>query len=145
MANINACLSSASSEWTTPDWLFRKLDEEFHFNLDPCSTDANAKCKNNFTLAEDGLAQDWAGHSVFCNPPYGRSIGLWVEKCFNESRKAGTVVVLLIPARTDTKYFHKYIYHKANEIRFIEGRLHFSNSKAGAPFPSMIVIFKRNF
>lgn len=80
------------------------------------------------------------GHSVFCNPPYGREIGKWVKKCYEESRK-GSLVVMLIPARTDTSYFHDYIYHKAKEIRFIRGRLHFNESKQGAPFPSMIVIF----
>lgn len=145
MANITACLSSNSCEWTTPDALFRQLDDEFHFNLDPCSTDANAKCERHFTIADDGLSQNWGGYRVFCNPPYGRAIGAWVEKCFNESRKANTVVVLLIPARTDTKYFHKYIYHNAAEIRFIEGRLRFGDSKQGAPFPSMIVVFRRNY
>ena len=128
MANITACLSSNSCEWTTPDALFRQLDDEFHFTID-----------------DDGLSQNWGGYRVFCNPPYGRAIGAWVEKCFNESRKADTVVVLLIPARTDTKYFHKYIYHNAAEIRFIEGRLRFGDSKQGAPFPSMIVVFRRNY
>lgn len=85
------------------------------------------------------------GHTVFCNPPYGRDLAAWVEKCHRESRNPETVVVMLIPARTDTKYFHRFIYHDATEIRFIEGRLHFSGSKKAAPFPSMIVVFKRNF
>ena len=81
------------------------------------------------------------GRRVFCNPPYGRSISRWVRKCYEESRKPDTLVVMLIPARTDTSYFHDYIYHKAKEIRFIRGRLHFNEAPAGAPFPSMIVIF----
>ena len=77
---------------------------------------------------------------MFCNPPYGRELPKWVKKCSEESKK-GALVVMLIPARTDTSYFHQLIYHKA-EIRFIRGRLHFNESKQGAPFPSMIVIFK---
>lgn len=80
------------------------------------------------------------GARVFCNPPYGRVIGAWVRKCYEESRKPGTLVVLLIPARTDTSYFHDYIYHKAREIRFYRGRLHFNNA-GPAPFPSMLVVF----
>ena len=81
------------------------------------------------------------GYCVFCNPPYGREIGAWVEKCYHEAQKENTVVVMLIPARTDTKYFHDYIYHRS-EIRFIRGRLKFGNSNQGAPFPSMVVIFR---
>lgn len=133
--------SSKSNEWATPQTFFDKLDEEFHFTLDPCSTDDNAKCKLHYTLKDNGLAQNWGGQIVFCNPPYGRELGKWVHKAYLESRKADTIVVMLIPARTDTKYFHKYIYHKAKEIRFIEGRLHFNESKTGAPFPSMVVVF----
>lgn len=81
------------------------------------------------------------GYTVFCNPPYGREVGKWVEKAYKESKKENTTVVILIPARTDTKYFHKYIYHKAKEIRFVKGRLKFGNAKNAAPFPSMIVVF----
>lgn len=89
---------------------------------------------------KNGLSRDW-GERVFCNPPYGREIGRWVQKSFEESRKKNTLVVMLIPARTDTKYFHDYIYGKA-EIRFIRGRLKFGNAKTAAPFPSMVVIFR---
>jgi len=81
------------------------------------------------------------GCKVFCNPPYGRAIHAWVRKCWEESRKPDTLVVMLIPARTDTAYFHDYIYHRAREIRFIRGRLHFNESRNAAPFPSMVVIF----
>ena len=77
----------------------------------------------------------------FCNPPYGRSICDWVKKCYEESRKPGTIVVALIPARTDTRYFHEFIYRKAKEIRFIRGRLKFGGAKNNAPFPSMVVVF----
>ncbi len=87
------------------------------------------------------LQRTGGGARVFCNPPYGRELHRWVKKCYDESRKPNTLVVMLIPARTDTAYFHDYIYHKAREIRFVRGRLHFNESKQGAPFPSMVVIF----
>lgn len=80
---------------------------------------------------------------MFCNPPYGRELPKWVEKAYRESRKRDTTVVMLIPARTDTRYFHDYIYHKA-EIRFLRGRLKFGESNNSAPFPSMVVVFKTN-
>jgi len=81
------------------------------------------------------------GYKVFCNPPYGRAIADWVRKCAEESKKPDTLVVMLIPARTDTAYFHDFIYHKAREIRFIRGRLHFNDAAGPAPFPSMVVVF----
>lgn len=133
--------SSNTNEWATPNAFFAALDAEFHFDLDPCATPENAKCKRFYTIENDGLTKDWVGARVFCNPPYGRDIGKWVKKCWEESRKPDTLVVMLIPARTDTEYFHEYIYHKAREIRFIRGRLHFNESKDRAPFPSMVVIF----
>ena len=138
---IAAFLSSKSIEWSTPQEFFNELNEEFHFNLDPCSTDKNAKCKKHFTIKDDGLSKDWGGQRVFCNPPYGKEISKWVRKCYYESRKPDTLVVMLIPARTDTSYFHDFIYGKAKEIRFIRGRLHFNDGKGCAPFPSMVVIF----
>lgn len=134
--------SSSSAEWATPLALYQALDAEFHFTLDPCATPQNAKCERFFTIEDDGLAQNWGGARVFCNPPYGREISKWVRKCYEESRK-GSLVVMLIPARTDTSYFHDWIYGKA-EIRFIRGRLHFNDSKQGAPFPSMIVIYNKS-
>ena len=130
--------SSASVEWATPWELFRQLDAEFHF--DPCSTHENAKCADHFTKAEDGLLQDWGGKRVFCNPPYGRELPKWIRKAHDEAEK-GALVVMLIPARTDTRAFHDYIYHNA-EIRFIRGRIKFGDAKASAPFPSMLVIFR---
>lgn len=128
--------------WETPLNLFDELNREFNFDLDPCATPENAKCERYFTLADNGLTQNWGGLNVFCNPPYGREIYTWVKKCYEESKKPGTTVVMLIPARTDTRYFHDFIYHKAKEIRFIRGRLKFGNAKNSAPFPSMIVIFQ---
>ena len=140
---INAGLfSSATAEWATPRAFFDKLDAEFHFTLDPCATPENAKCQRFYTIENDGLSKNWGGQKVFCNPPYGREIAAWVKKCYEESRKPGTTCVMLIPARTDTRYFHEYIYHKAKEIRFIRGRLHFNESPQGAPFPSMVVVFQ---
>ena len=137
---INKGLFSSNTEmWATPQAFFDELDKEFHFDLDPCALPTNAKCAKFFTPEDDGLAQDWSGYTVFCNPPYGRKIAAWVKKCHDEAQK-GTKVVMLIPARTDTSYFHDYIYHKA-EIRFIRGRLKFGNAQQGAPFPSMIVIY----
>ena len=133
--------SSKTDLWSTPQDFFDKLNEEFNFTLDPCATDSNHKCGKYFTIDDDGLKQNWEGNVVFCNPPYGRKIYKWVEKCYNESKKQRTTVVMLIPSRTDTKYFHEFIYHKAKDIRFIKGRLKFGSSKNSAPFPSMIVVF----
>ncbi len=132
--------SSRTDEWATPSRTFQELDTEFHFTLDPCATHENHKCLRYFTKEQNGLVQNWGGQKVFCNPPYGRAIKDWVRKCWEESRKPYTTIVMLIPARTDTAYFHDYIYHKAREVRFIRGRLHF-NDAGPAPFPSMIVIF----
>lgn len=132
-------LSSNRLDWETPQDFFDQLNEEFNFDLDPCSSDENHKCILYYTKEQDGLKQDWGDHTVFCNPPYGREIAKWVEKCANHRG----VSVMLIPARTDTKYFHKWIYQKNNvEIRFIPGRLKFGNSKNSAPFPSMVVVFR---
>ncbi|MBS6993166.1 MAG: adenine methyltransferase [Alistipes sp.] len=139
--NVNAMFFSATDMWATPQNLFDELNAEFHFTLDPCATAENAKCKKFYTRAEDGLKQDWEGETVFCNPPYGRAIYDWIKKCYTESLKPGTVVVALIPARTDTRYFHEFVYHKVKDIRFIKGRLKFGNAKYNAPFPSMVVVF----
>lgn len=135
--------SSKTDLWSTPWNFFDKLNDEFHFTLDPCSTHENAKCYKHFTIEEDGLLQDWGNEVVFCNPPYGRQIKDWVKKAYEESQKDNTTVVMLIPARTDTIYFHEYIYHKA-EVRFIKGRLKFGDAKNAAPFPSMVVIFRKD-
>lgn len=129
--------SSKTNEWSTPQDFYNKLNKEFNFTLDPCATKENAKCKKFFTEEDDGLSQSWDNEIVFCNPPYGRQIKHWVKK---SSEAVGGVVVLLIPARTDTIYFHDYVYNKS-EIRFIRGRLKFGESKNSAPFPSMLVIF----
>lgn len=134
-----ALFSSDSSEWSTPQDFYDRLNLEFNFELDPCATDENHKCDLYFTKETDGLKQDWENKRVYCNPPYGRGIDKWVEKC----AKHKGLAVMLIPARTDTVWFHKWIYHNLSaEIRFVKGRLRFSNSKNSAPFPSMVVIFR---
>lgn len=141
-SNMNTDLhfSSKSNEWATPQHFFDALNEEFKFTLDPCATKENAKCKKFFTEDVNGLVQSWDNEIVFCNPPYGRGLKNWVKKA---SEAEGGVVVMLIPARTDTQYFHSYIYKKKNvEVRFLKGRLKFGDSENSAPFPSMVVIFK---
>ena len=132
--------SSETDQWATPGKLFDKLNKEFGFDLDPCADENNHKCPKYFTKEVDGLTQNWGGHTVFCNPPYGREIGSWVQKSYEESLKENTKVVMLIPSRTDTKWFHEYVLPHG-EIRFIRGRLKFGESKNNAPFPSMVVIF----
>lgn len=134
--------------WCTPQNFFDNLNEEFHFALDTAATSATAKCSAYFTPETDGLAQSWdCGGAVFCNPPYGREIGKWVKKAYEEAEKCKYPIVMLLPARTDTTYFHDYIYGKA-EIRFIRGRLKFGDENGtasnSAPFPSMAVIFNIN-
>ena len=131
--------SSQTEEWATPQELFDKLNNEFHFTLDPCCTHENAKCKKHFTKEEDGLKQSWEGERVFCNPPYGRAIKQWAKKCSSANAE---LVVMLVPARTDTAWFHDYIYGKA-EVIFIRGRLKFGEAVHSAPFPSMICVFRR--
>lgn len=135
--------SSNSNEWGTPLSFYNKLDSIFHFTLDPAATKALAKCSNFFTKEDDGLSKDWSGNIVFCNPPYGRGIKHWIKKGFEEGKKEDTVVVMLVPARTETKYFMDYCWH-AKEIMFVKGRLTFENEDGktnAAPFPSMVVVF----
>lgn len=133
--------SSNSEEWATPGDFFEELNRESKFDLDPCATAENHKTPKFFTKEQNGLLQDWGGRRVFCNPPYGRKIGDWIAKAYEEGHKDGTIVVLLIPARTDTKYFHDYILNRS-EIRFVKGRLKFGGVDQSAPFPSMVVIFR---
>ena len=132
-----ALLTSLTDEWETPQDLFDKLDSEFHFTLDVCANAQNHKCNQYYTKADDGLKMPWGG-VIWCNPPYGREVGKWVEKCAN----CDGMAVMLLPARTDTRWFHEFIYNKA-EVRFIKGRLKFGGSKNSAPFPSMVVIFRK--
>ena len=133
--------SSATVEWATPAWLFDALKMEFPFSLDPCSTHENAKCELHFTKEENGLELDWSDHVVFMNPPYGREIVRWMEKAY-ESSKQGATVVCLVPARTDTVWWHRFAMR--GEIRLLRGRIRFVGGRNSAPFPSAIVILRPN-
>lgn len=144
----NALFSSKSDLWGTPPEVFRLLNEVYDFQLDAASTDENYLCPHHFTSDCDGLAQDWARHRrVWLNPPYGRTISQWMRKAYEESRK-GCLVVCLVPARVDTKWWHDWVLNKA-KVTFFKGRLRFirySNNHAsrsgGAPFPSALVIYE---
>ncbi len=136
---LSVHFQSRTCEWATPQWLFEGLNREFGFTLDPCATSQNAKCARFFTAAQDGLAQDWGEEVVFMNPPYGRVIGKWMRKAY-ESGRAGATVVCLVPARTDTEWWHRYAM--SGEIRFLKGRVKFGGAANGAPFPSAVVVFR---
>lgn len=130
--------SSLTDLWATPQYVFDALDDEFNFTLDVCADESNHKCEMYFTEEDDGLSQSWTG-VCWMNPPYGREIGKWVKKAYEES-KNGAIVVCLIPARTDTKWWTDYVM-KASELRFISGRLKFGDGNGSAPFPSVVAIF----
>lgn len=135
-------MSSLADDWGTPQKIFDELNAEFNFTVDVCANANNFKVANYFDLIKNGLAQDWNG-VVWMNPPYGRTIKLWMAKAY-ESWRGGATVVCLVPARTDTAWWHDYAAH-ASEIRFIRGRLKFERpgiKSDAAPFPSAIVIFR---
>ena len=135
--NTQLMFSSNSDEWETPQDLFDKLNEEFKFTMDVAATKENTKCN---VYLEDSLNKQWEG-TCWLNPPYSKGVQkLFVKKAYEESLR-GVKVVLLIPARTDTKMWHEYIFPYASDIRFLKGRLKFSNSTNSAPFPSAIVVF----
>lgn len=131
--------SSATDEWPTPQALFDALNAEFGFTLDPCATAENAKCRCFFTKAADGLSQDWGDEIVFMNPPYGRSIGKWMKKAYEAARR-GATVVCLVPARTDTTWWHRYAMK--GQVRLLKGRIRFVGGRHSAPFPSAVVVFR---
>jgi hypothetical protein len=126
MKKFKGLMTSLSPHWATPKWLYDELDKEFHFDFDPCPLGGGI----------DGLSIPW-GKRNYINPPYGRSIGLWIKKAY----ECGSLCVMLLPSRTDTRWWHDYCM-KASEIRYIKGRLKFGDSKNSAPFPSVVVIFK---
>lgn len=138
MAINSGMMTSRTDLWSTPQAFFDTLDREFGFTLDVCATKENAKCSRFFSLEDDGLNQIWDG-TCWMNPPYGREIGLWMRKAFESSKECATVVCL-IPARTDTAWWHNYAAH--GEVRFIRGRLKFGGAKNSAPFPSAVVVFR---
>lgn len=150
--------SSKQQEWETPDSLFDPLNEEFHFTLDGAASPENYKvdkfCAIDGTYFVlngkpvlfsdlDGLTYSYQSEVVWLNPPYGRTETIkWVRKAYEESRGTATVVVLL-PSRTDTKWWHEYVLPHADEIRYIKGRIKFEGASGPAPFPSVLVIFRR--
>ncbi|WP_047999395.1 DNA N-6-adenine-methyltransferase [Lactiplantibacillus herbarum] len=144
---INQSLFTSNKEdWETPQRFFNKLDSQYHFGWDLAASDNNAKCNDYFTIKDNALEQNWGGleGNLFLNPPYGRQLKLWVRKAAETRLRTGQSLVMLIPSRTDTSYWHDYIFPSA-DIEFLRGRLKFEVngiSSAPAPFPSAIVIFK---
>jgi len=129
--------SSKTDLWATPAAFFENYNQKFNFELDVCATHENAKCTKYFTLEDDGLSKEWAG-VCWMNPPYGKEIAKWMKKAY-ESSLSGATVVCLVPARTDTKWWHEYA--TKGVVEFIRGRLKFGDAKHSAPFPSAVVIF----
>lgn len=134
--NNDLMFSGKTDLWETPQEFFDEWDRRYHFTLDACALPENAKCKRYFTPEQDGLEQEWTG-VVWCNPPYGRGVGKWVEKAV----KSLATVVMLLPARTDTAWFHDWVLPYHGELHFIRGRLKFGGCKNAAPFPSIVVVF----
>lgn len=139
LRRLEAMHSSRSVEWSTDPAVFAELNAEFGFDLDPCATPDNAKCSRFFTREDDGLGQQWTGR-VFMNPPYGREIWLWMRKAWKASQTTAELVVCLVPARTDTAWWHDFA--SRGEIRFVRGRLRFGGVTNSAPFPSAVVVFR---
>lgn len=138
--NLNACFSSKKMDYGTPRRLFEELNDEFEFTIDVAASSENAKCARFYSEKDDGLSKSWEGEVVFCNPPYGKELPKWVKKAAEEAKHA--TVVMLIPARTDTSYWHDYIFENEAEVRFLRGRLVFEGANSAAPFPSAVVIFR---
>ena len=139
--NPDLMFSSKTDLWATPQDFFDQLDNEFHFDVDVCALPDNAKCPKYYTPQDDGLTQPWTG-TCWCNPPYGRNVGLWVQRAAQACAEGNTVVMLL-PARTDTRWFHELLYQRPNvELRFVRGRLKFGDGRNSAPFPSLVVVFR---
>jgi phage N-6-adenine-methyltransferase len=137
--NTDLMFSSATDQWATPQAFFDQWNSIFHFDLDVCADATNAKCPRYFTREDNGLAQDWGFSVCWMNPPYGREIGRWVQKAYNESL-GGATVVCLLPARTDTAWWHTYVIPCA-KVHFIRGRLKFGTATNSAPFPSAVAVF----
>lgn len=127
--------SSKTDLWETPQDLFNRYDDQYHFDIDLCALPENAKCTRYFTPQDDALIQEWSG-VCWCNPPYGRQLAKWVAK----AATSNATVVMLLPARTDTRWFHEYCLPHG-KVEFIRGRVHFGGSVNPAPFASMVVVF----
>jgi len=126
----------------TPKYLFDKISSIFNFSLDVCALPENAKCESYYTPEDDGLSKPWRG-GVWCNPPYGREISSWVKKAYEESQKEyNSFVLMLLPARTDTKWWWEYVQGKAT-LFFIKGRVKFGDHNVGAPFPSVLALYMK--
>ena len=130
---------SSSIEWGTPVEIFNPLDAQYHFTLDVCASAANAKVPRYFSAAQDGLAQDWGQEVCWMNPPYGPQLAAWMRKAY-ESAQGGATVVCFLPARTCTRWWHTYAMR--GEYTFLKGRTRFEGAASGAPFPSVIVVFR---
>ena len=142
MGNMTVHFSSGSDEWETPDDLFDLLSDEFAFTLDACASDENHKVDRYYTKQDDALSRAWTG-VVWMNPPYGREIGKWAEHAYKCSVTDRAIVVCLVPARTDTVWWHTWVA-KALEVRLLKGRIKFKrdgDKVSSAPFPSAIVVF----
>jgi len=137
---MNVHFSSKTDLWATPQEFFDKYNAIYNFTTDVCATKENAKCEKYYTLEDSAFNHNWVG-VCWMNPPYGRTIKEWMKKAYESSLNGGTVVCL-VPARTDTAWWHDYAIK--GEIEFIRGRLKFGGQKNSAPFPSAVVIFKGN-
>jgi phage N-6-adenine-methyltransferase len=140
MSDMKVHYTSEKQTWETPQDFFDLLDSEFHFDVDVCAEHETAKCNTYYTVGDDGLSEEWSG-ICWMNPPYGRKIGKWLKKAYESSQAHGATVVCLIPARTDTAWWHDYVM-KASEIRFVRGRLKFGGVTNSAPFPNAVVVFR---
>jgi site-specific DNA-methyltransferase (adenine-specific) len=138
--NNDLLFSSEASDWETPKELFDQLDTEFYFDIDVCASTKNTKCLGFYDEKANGLEQDWGCSVCWMNPPYGKTIGQWMDKALAATRR-GATVVCLIPARTSTSWWHRVVM-QATEIRFIVGRVRFVGAVWDAPFPSVIVVFR---
>ena len=143
ISTTDLMFSSKSNEWATPQYFFDKLNGMYGpFTLDAAASTDNYKVSNHFTESDNALEKDWFGHTVFLNPPYGRGLKNWIRKGYEEGQKENTTVVMLIPSRTDTVYWHDYVM-KADAICFVRGRIKFGDQTDSAPFPSAVVVFRK--
>ena len=137
-----AAMSSQKDDWTTPRELFDRLDAMFGpFDLDAASSHENALCEQHYTVEDDALSITWGGVRVFCNPPYSKELGKWMRKAYEE-RNRHEAIVMLVPARTETVYWKQWVYSKADEVLFVQGRIAFGTSGGKAPFGSAVVVYR---
>jgi phage N-6-adenine-methyltransferase len=140
-----ALFTSDRQDWETPPDLFKRYDDKYRFTLDVCATPENAKCREFISPEVNGLLWDWTEYRCWMNPPYGREIGQWVRKAYIESTK-GAFVVALLPARTDTAWWHNWVIgpnpqHPYAQVEYLRGRIKFVGAKSTAPFPNAIAVY----